>query len=247
MTRLSFCLIQRSPQLELDYFLCFLMRYLSVIDIIKLTIAPREANITVFKTSSECKFGNTLKKVPPAVPIRVWLPVVIHAWWQNRFPCGQLAYSRDHTTGNSQIASYSSHHDRQSYWRSQNGSANGSQCQTYISKHFKKFRCWSFYSFYNIHLFLFFSFILPKSGIQIEQSIQHFLFCQKLYKPILLIGQKLFWTSDLNLVRKVWLREQYSLSILAGHYWLDETKSSFCFSRPKPPNAIYACCCTAFL
>jgi hypothetical protein len=47
------------------------MRYLSVMDVMKLTIAPREANITVLKTSSECKFGNTLKNVPPAVPIKV--------------------------------------------------------------------------------------------------------------------------------------------------------------------------------
>lgn len=68
---LSNRLIQRSPQLELDYFLCFLMRYLSVMDVMKLTIAPRAANIIVFKTSSECKFGKTLKNVPPAVPIRV--------------------------------------------------------------------------------------------------------------------------------------------------------------------------------
>ena len=61
----------RSPQLELDYFLCFLMKNLSTKDIVKLTNAPTEASTTVFKTSSECKFGNTLKNVPPAVPINV--------------------------------------------------------------------------------------------------------------------------------------------------------------------------------
>lgn len=61
----------RSPQLELDYFLCFLMKNLRIKDIVKLTNAPTEASTTVFKTSSECKFGNTLKNVPPAVPINV--------------------------------------------------------------------------------------------------------------------------------------------------------------------------------
>lgn len=63
----------RSPQLELNYFLCFLIKNLSTIDIPKLTIAPIVANKTVFKTSSECKFGTILKKVPPAVPINVGL------------------------------------------------------------------------------------------------------------------------------------------------------------------------------
>ncbi len=77
------------------------MRYLSSIDIRKLTIAPRAANIIVFKTSSECKFGKTLKNVPPAVPIRVWLLLVIFARLQCRFPCGQLAYRRDNTASNS--------------------------------------------------------------------------------------------------------------------------------------------------
>ena len=61
----------RSPQLELDYFLCFLMKNLRIKDIVKLTNAPTEASTTVFKTSSECKLGNTLKNVPPAVPINV--------------------------------------------------------------------------------------------------------------------------------------------------------------------------------
>jgi len=51
--------------------LYLLRRILRVIDTIKLTIAPIEAKATVLKISSECKFGNTLKKVPPAVPIRV--------------------------------------------------------------------------------------------------------------------------------------------------------------------------------
>ena len=49
------------------------MKNLSIIDIPKLTIAPIVANITVFRTSSECKFGTTLKNVPPAVPINVGL------------------------------------------------------------------------------------------------------------------------------------------------------------------------------
>lgn len=70
---LHYCLIQRSPQLELDYFLCFLMKILSTKDIVKLTIAPSVARIIVFSTSSECKFGKTLKNVPPAVPITVEL------------------------------------------------------------------------------------------------------------------------------------------------------------------------------
>ncbi|SDI00867.1 hypothetical protein SAMN04488062_1205 [Flavobacterium omnivorum] len=61
----------RSQQLELDYFLCFLMKNLSTKDIVKLTNAPTDASTTVFITSSECKFGNTLKNVPPAVPINV--------------------------------------------------------------------------------------------------------------------------------------------------------------------------------
>ena len=63
----------RSPQLELNYFLYFLIKNLRAIDIAKLTIAPIVANKTVFKTSSECKFGTTLKNVPPAVPIKVVL------------------------------------------------------------------------------------------------------------------------------------------------------------------------------
>ena len=72
------------------------MRYLSVIDIIKLTIAPRVANMTVFKTSSECKFGKILKNVPPAVPITVELLCCI-----GFFGCGcQLANCRNDTTSN---------------------------------------------------------------------------------------------------------------------------------------------------
>ena len=67
----QYYLIQRSPQLELDYFLCLLMKNLSTKDIVKLTNAPTDASTTVFITSSECKFGNTLKNVPPAVPINV--------------------------------------------------------------------------------------------------------------------------------------------------------------------------------
>jgi len=56
---------------EQNYFLCFFSSVLSAIDTIKLTIAPIEAKSTVLKTSAESKFGTTLKKVPPAVPIRV--------------------------------------------------------------------------------------------------------------------------------------------------------------------------------
>jgi hypothetical protein len=66
-------LTQRSPQLELNYFLCFLIKNLSTKDIKKLTIAPSVARIIVFSTSSECRFGKTLKNVPPAVPITVEL------------------------------------------------------------------------------------------------------------------------------------------------------------------------------
>ena len=70
---LQYRLIQRSPQLELDYFLCFFIKILSTKDIKKLTIAPSVARIIVFSTSSECRFGKTLKNVPPAVPITVEL------------------------------------------------------------------------------------------------------------------------------------------------------------------------------
>jgi len=49
------------------------MKILSTKDIKKLTIAPSVARIIVLSTSSECKFGKTLKKVPPAVPITVEL------------------------------------------------------------------------------------------------------------------------------------------------------------------------------
>ena len=65
--------ISRSPQLELHYFLYFLIKNLSSIEITKLTIAPKVAKIIVFTTSSECKFGIILKKVPPAVPINAEL------------------------------------------------------------------------------------------------------------------------------------------------------------------------------
>lgn len=73
--RLQYCLIQTpiaiGAQLELDYFLYFFIKNLSTKDIEKLTTAPIDANITVFKTSPECKFGTTLKNVPPAVHINV--------------------------------------------------------------------------------------------------------------------------------------------------------------------------------
>ena len=80
----------RSPQLELNYFLCFLIKNLSTIDIPKLTIAPIVANKTVFKTSSECKFGTTLKNVPPAVLINVGLLDCISFFADG----SNLAYSR---------------------------------------------------------------------------------------------------------------------------------------------------------
>lgn len=80
----------RSPQLELNYFLCFLIKNLSIIDIPKLTIAPIVANKTVFKTSSECKFGTILKNVPPAVPINAGLLDCISIFADS----GNLANSR---------------------------------------------------------------------------------------------------------------------------------------------------------
>ena len=89
-------------QLKLNYFLCFLIKNLSSIDIVKLTSAPIVANKTVLKTSSECKFGTTLKNVPPAVPIKVGLldgiSIIVDG--------GNLTNSRQYTTGNSQITSY---------------------------------------------------------------------------------------------------------------------------------------------
>ena len=60
-----------------NYFLYFLIKNLSTIEIPKLTIAPIAAKKTVLKTSSESKFGTTLKNVPPAVPINVGLLAVI--------------------------------------------------------------------------------------------------------------------------------------------------------------------------
>ncbi len=83
------------------------MRNLSAKDIEKLTTAPTEANITVFRTSSECKFGNTLKNVPPAVPITVELPCCI-----DFFGCrGQLANCGHYATSNCQITSDRSYHN----------------------------------------------------------------------------------------------------------------------------------------
>ena len=76
-TWLSFCLTQTpitiGAQLELNYFLCFFIKNLNIKDIEKLTIAPMVANTIVFRTSSEFKFGKTLKNVPPAVPTKVGL------------------------------------------------------------------------------------------------------------------------------------------------------------------------------
>ena len=85
----------RSPQLELNYFLCFFIKNLSAIDSAKLTMAPIAANKTVFKTSSECKFGKTLKNVPPAVPINVGLLLVILNFVKDLFVrCRYLTYCR---------------------------------------------------------------------------------------------------------------------------------------------------------
>jgi hypothetical protein len=52
-------------------------------------MAPIAANKTVFKTSSEYKYGTTLKKVPPAVPIKVGLLDCISIFADG----GNLAYS----------------------------------------------------------------------------------------------------------------------------------------------------------
>jgi hypothetical protein len=91
----------RSPQLELDYFLCFLIKNLRTKDIVKLTTAPTDANNIVFIKSSECRFGKTLKNVPPAVPITVELLCGI-----GFFGCAcQLTNRRNNTASNSQITS----------------------------------------------------------------------------------------------------------------------------------------------
>lgn len=75
------------------------MKILSTKDIVKLTIAPRVARIIVLRTSSECKFGKTLKNVPPAVPITVELLCCI------AFLGCQLANRRNNASSNRQIAS----------------------------------------------------------------------------------------------------------------------------------------------
>jgi hypothetical protein len=66
-------LTQRSPQQGSNYWSDFLINNLSTSESKKLTIAPIAAKITVLKTSSELRLGNTLKKVPPAVPLKVEL------------------------------------------------------------------------------------------------------------------------------------------------------------------------------
>jgi hypothetical protein len=55
----------------------FLIKNLSSIDTIKLTVAPIAAKTTVLKTSSEYKFGTILKKIPPAVFILVEISICI--------------------------------------------------------------------------------------------------------------------------------------------------------------------------
>ena len=73
------------------------MKNLSSKDIKKLTIAPSEARIIVFKISSECKFGKMLKNVPPAVPTKVELLccIVIMSFAKDHIlACCQLAYGR---------------------------------------------------------------------------------------------------------------------------------------------------------
>ena len=62
---------------QLNYFLYFLKKILNTKDNVKLTIAPIVANKTVFKTSSDVKFGRILKKVPLAVVDKVELLTVI--------------------------------------------------------------------------------------------------------------------------------------------------------------------------
>lgn len=66
-------LIQRSPQQELDYLLCFSLKYLNKTESVKLTTAPIIAKIIVFTISSEFKLGVILKKVPLTVPTKVEL------------------------------------------------------------------------------------------------------------------------------------------------------------------------------
>jgi hypothetical protein len=66
-------LTQRSPQQGSNYGSDFLINSLSTSESKKLTIAPIAAKITVLKTSSELRLGKTLKKVPPAVPLKVKL------------------------------------------------------------------------------------------------------------------------------------------------------------------------------
>ena len=50
---------------------------LSSNEIVKLTIAPTDAKITVLAISSEERLGTILKNVPPAVPANVELLAVI--------------------------------------------------------------------------------------------------------------------------------------------------------------------------
>ena len=91
----------RSPQLELHYFLCFLIKNLSNIEITKLTIAPKVAKIIVFKTSSDSKFGIILKNVPPAVPTKAELLLCTGIVF---IGCCQLANSRNNATSNGNVA-----------------------------------------------------------------------------------------------------------------------------------------------
>ena len=115
-TWLSFCLTQapilRGTTKVKLYFLCFLLKYLSITEIIKLTIAPIMAKTTVLITSSELRLGNMLKKVPPAVPTKVVLLCGVILL------CCQLAHCRDHASCNSHITRNGSNYNWQRQWRS---------------------------------------------------------------------------------------------------------------------------------
>ena len=50
-----------------NFFLTFVSIFKNNVAV-KLTIAPKKANMIVFAKSSECKFGKMLNKVPAAVP-----------------------------------------------------------------------------------------------------------------------------------------------------------------------------------
>tara|TARA_R110002111_G_scaffold2731_1_gene18204 strand:+ start:276 stop:611 length:336 start_codon:yes stop_codon:yes gene_type:complete len=70
-------IVANSNHFKLNYCLRFLIKNLSSIDTIKLTVAPIAAKTTVLKMSSEYKFGTILKKIPPAVFILVEISICI--------------------------------------------------------------------------------------------------------------------------------------------------------------------------